>query len=170
MSGFTLIEVGVATLVLMVGILGVTGMQLVSYQTNQSAYYRSQATYIAADILERIRLNPNGYGTYNGADTSDAAFTTTYPDPSCATNVGGCTPTERAQQDLREWGDHFVDVFSSTDFRAVLPNGKGVIAQTAGTKVFTVTVSWKERDWDTSATGQKRKLEDRSVVLTAELD
>ena len=60
-SGFSLIEVLVSILVLMVGILGVAAMQMVSFQTNQSAYARSHAIYIAQDIFDRMRANPAGY-------------------------------------------------------------------------------------------------------------
>ena len=54
-GGFTLIEVLVAVLVLLVGMLGVVGMQMLSFQANQGAYFRSQAVYIASEILDAMR-------------------------------------------------------------------------------------------------------------------
>ena len=71
-AGFTLVEVLVSTLVLMVGILGVAAMQLVSFQNNQGAYLRSQAIYVASDYIARMRANPNGYNNttvYDAVDT-----------------------------------------------------------------------------------------------------
>ncbi|PIE37259.1 MAG: type IV pilus modification protein PilV [Gammaproteobacteria bacterium] len=170
-AGFTLIEVVIAALVLAIGILGIAGMQLVSFQTNQGAYFRSQATYIAADMLDRIRLNADQMASYNGVDTDAPNFLTTYADPACATSASGCTQAQRVIQDVREWGSHFQDVFSSTDYQPVLPNGRGQITQDGTTpEQFTITVSWQERDWNTAASGgANRELRTQQVVLTAEV-
>ena len=55
--GATLIEVLVAMLVLSIGLLGLAGMQMTALKSNQSAYYRSQATVLAYDIIDRMRAN-----------------------------------------------------------------------------------------------------------------
>lgn len=168
-AGFTLLEVVIAALVLTIGILGIAGMQLVSFQTNQGAYFRSQAAYIAADMMDRIRLNPTMMGSYNGIDTDSTSFLTDHADPSCATNVDGCTPAERVTQDVREWGSYFQDVFTSTDYRPVLPSGRGQIAQDGTTpEQFTITISWQERDWNTGGTAD-REVRTQTLVLTAEV-
>jgi type IV pilus assembly protein PilV len=49
-SGFTLIEVLVSALILYIGIVGVAGLQAMSLKNNQSAYMRSQATALAANL------------------------------------------------------------------------------------------------------------------------
>jgi type IV pilus assembly protein PilV len=56
-SGFTLIEILVAVVILALGLLGMAGMQANSLRNNQSAYFRSQATVLAYDILDRMRAN-----------------------------------------------------------------------------------------------------------------
>jgi prepilin-type N-terminal cleavage/methylation domain-containing protein len=61
-GGFTLIEVMIAVLILLVGMLGVVGMQMLSLQANQGAYFRSQAIYIGSEILDAMRANPGGGG------------------------------------------------------------------------------------------------------------
>lgn len=43
-SGFTLLEILVAIVVLSIGLLGLAGLQVVSLNNNQTAYYRSIAT------------------------------------------------------------------------------------------------------------------------------
>jgi type IV pilus assembly protein PilV len=55
--GFTLIEVLVAIIVLAIGLLGLAGLQLTSLKAADSAYFRSQATLLADDILDRMRSN-----------------------------------------------------------------------------------------------------------------
>ena len=52
--GFLLMEVLIALLVLMVGLLGVAGMQAISLNNNHSAYLRSQANVQAHEMADRI--------------------------------------------------------------------------------------------------------------------
>lgn len=53
--GMSLIEILVAALVLSVGVLGVAALQGFSLQSNQNAYYRTQATNIAYEVADYIR-------------------------------------------------------------------------------------------------------------------
>src|SRR5262245_64878000 len=62
-KGFSMIELLVAVLVVGIGVLGATGLQMVSLQQNRGAAQRSVAVQLAYDIMDRIRANPNGnYG------------------------------------------------------------------------------------------------------------
>src|SRR5664280_455779 len=74
-SGFTLLEVLIAMLVLAVGLLGLAGLQATSLRNNQSAYNRSQATQLAYDLADRMR---------NNASVS-ANYLTTFMAPTAAT-------------------------------------------------------------------------------------
>jgi len=56
-SGFSLLEVLVATTLLAVGLLGVAGLIGSGFRSSNSAYYRSQATVLAYDLLDRMRAN-----------------------------------------------------------------------------------------------------------------
>ena len=56
-SGFTLLEVLVAMLVLAIGLLGLAGLMTSSMRDNLSASHRTQATWLAYDILDRMRAN-----------------------------------------------------------------------------------------------------------------
>src|SRR5262249_56408603 len=56
--GFTLIEALVALLVLSIGLLGVAALQLTSLRSNPSSSFRSQATLLAYDVVDRMRANP----------------------------------------------------------------------------------------------------------------
>ncbi|MDD5033547.1 MAG: type IV pilus modification protein PilV [Methylococcaceae bacterium] len=55
--GFTLLEVLITVLVLSIGLLGLAGLQITGLKNDQSAYYRSQATMLAYDILDVLRSN-----------------------------------------------------------------------------------------------------------------
>ncbi|WP_206606719.1 type IV pilus modification protein PilV [Steroidobacter cummioxidans] len=70
--GFTLVEILVTVVLISVGLLGVAALQLTTLRGNQDAYVRSQASVLAGDILDRMRVNPfdfraNGYSVdFNG--------------------------------------------------------------------------------------------------------
>ena len=56
-SGFSLIELLFAVLIMAIGILGVAGLQVISLQQNRSALLRAEATLLGNDLLDRIRAN-----------------------------------------------------------------------------------------------------------------
>ena len=74
--GFTLIEALVALVVLSIGLLGVAALQLASLQANYGASQRTQATFLAQDIVDRMRANRDAAvaGDYD-IDFGDAAPT-----------------------------------------------------------------------------------------------
>jgi type IV pilus assembly protein PilV len=47
----------VSIVIVAIGLLGMAGMSAASLKNNSSSYYRSQATVLANDILERMRAN-----------------------------------------------------------------------------------------------------------------
>ena len=65
--GFTLLEVLVSMIVIVLGLLGYAGLQATSIKNNHTAYLRSQATMLAHDIVERMRVNQAAAiaGSYN---------------------------------------------------------------------------------------------------------
>ena len=56
-KGATLIEVMVTALVLAVGLLGLSALQVFAVQSSQQAYHRSQATVIAYEIGDWVRAH-----------------------------------------------------------------------------------------------------------------
>jgi len=99
-AGFTLIEALIALLVLSIGLLGVAAMQLASLQANNGAFQRTQATFLAQDIADRMRANRTSAlaGDYDFA-LGDAA---------------PVAPATIAEQDVLAW---------KTRLAATLPQG-----------------------------------------------
>lgn len=66
-QGFTLLEVLVTMVIMALGLLGYAGLQMASLKNSASAYQRSQATILAYDMIDRMRVNRNQAvaGTYN---------------------------------------------------------------------------------------------------------
>ena len=96
-SGFSLIEVLVATVILAVGILGIAGLQVVSLQQNRSALLRSEGLQIGSDILDRMRANPT-------EDYSGIAFGDEPPAAEdCNDPAANCTTAEMMEFDQAIW-------------------------------------------------------------------
>ena len=141
-----MIEALVALLVMGVGVLGVTGLQLVSLQNNQAALMRGEAVQFAYDIMDRIRMNEiNDYDDVTiGGDPPNA--------PNCIANA--CSLGNMANFDLAIWkcslGAHNehaectalrdADVLPPVTEQPGLPNGDGSI-EVEG-RVVTVTIQW----------------------------
>ena len=68
-DGFTLIEVLVALLILAVGLLGIAALQFKGMRYSNDAFMRSQITFLAYDIADRIRAN-----AANGAAYTDQNY------------------------------------------------------------------------------------------------
>ena len=115
-QGSTLIEVLIALLVLSFGMMGMAGVQSVSLRGNQAAYFRTQATTLSMDIVERMRANLTGVGAgaYNNVTGAATA--------SCFTTAG-CTSTQMAAQDMSDW---------LAQVTALLPEGTAVVCLDSG--------------------------------------
>lgn len=127
-SGFTLLEVLVAIVVISLGLLGLAGLQAATLRNNQIAYYRAIAIQQTYDMADRIRANQAGVtaGSYNN-------LTATIPaDPDCVTNT--CTAANMAVADHSQWNNNNA---------RLLPAGTGTVAAAAG-GAFDITVSWNE--------------------------
>lgn len=56
-SGSTMIEVLISMIIIAIGLLGFAGLLTQAMKSSQTAYLRSQATFLAYDIVERMRAN-----------------------------------------------------------------------------------------------------------------
>ena len=97
-SGFTLLEVLVALIVLSIGLLGLSGLQTTSLRSNHSASLRTQATILSSDIVDRMRANRQA--AVGLAKSYDIDFGDVAPTGTCASS---CSETQVAARDLFEW-------------------------------------------------------------------
>lgn len=56
-TGFTMLEVLVTMVILSFGLLGIAGIIANGLKNNQSSYARSQASWLANDMVDRMRAN-----------------------------------------------------------------------------------------------------------------
>jgi type IV pilus assembly protein PilV len=161
-SGFSMIEVLVALLITMVGLLGIAALQVKAQQAEMESYQRAQALIIMSDIVDRINVNRSTVScflittnTTTGTPFMGVAGSghMTTP-PSCSTS----TPTYNAQAEaaigqldsLLEGaaetlaGADVVNVGAMIGARACISyDASSEIGGAAGTGLITVVVSWQ---------------------------
>ena len=112
-TGIGLVEVIVALLLLSIGVLGFSMLQIRAMEASLDASKRIQAMNLARDLSERMRANKQGLTKFTvGADDSEKivdAYTnaltgkyyiTSYS-PQCA-NTSKCSSAEFAQEDVNQ--------------------------------------------------------------------
>lgn len=114
MTGVGMLEVLIALLILSVGVLGLAQLQGVATKQNYNGYLRSQATFLAASILERMRSNTSNASDYIILMDADRFGT-----------------SNRADSDVTNWLETLA---------ATLPAGDGQITKNDNT--YTVTVQY----------------------------
>ena len=145
-TGFSLFEVLIALLVLSIGLIGLATLQAQGIRSNYSASSRSEATFLAADIADRMRANMRNTSTLTQNLTTLAANygINTYSDarynPGGADVATQCANANVSAADACEW---------EAAIENLLPSGRGVVTQTGG--VFLITLMWD--DERTGATG-----------------
>jgi len=122
-----MIEVLLAVVILAIGLLAGSKMQLLGLNATQGAMMRSHATMAVNDIIDRMRVNPS-------TDSPPA-------DPGCATS--GCTPAQLAQHDLRVWASYFGRA-DGANAAVAIHKAVGSISVSPATQVRTVSVTWEE--------------------------
>ncbi|WP_178117845.1 type IV pilus modification protein PilV [Pseudomonas sp. R5(2019)] len=73
--GGTLIEVLVAMFILAIGLLGAAAIQLNALKYTDSSLMSSQATFIAYDMMDRIRANPDVDYSLTGLSAAPSSAT-----------------------------------------------------------------------------------------------
>lgn len=100
--GFTLIEALIAFVILAVGLLGIVSLQSMAKTSQHLAIQHSRAVTLADAIIERIRVNPAGMGSYqNVGPLGLSSLGTDEPVPNCRDAV--CDRDELAAHDLWVW-------------------------------------------------------------------
>ncbi|MBU2640337.1 MAG: type IV pilus modification protein PilV [Gammaproteobacteria bacterium] len=121
-SGFTLLEVLVAILVLSIGLLGLAGLMASSIRNNHSAYQRTQATWLAYDMIDRMRVNR-------------ANAITSANNYNIAIGTASSSSSGLAGTDVTDW---------KTTLANALPAGDGSVAVNSTTRAVTVIVQWND--------------------------
>jgi type IV pilus assembly protein PilV len=124
-SGFGLIEILVALLILAIGLLGMASLQTTSLQQTTGSQARTQAIFLAEDLVERVRANRPNRSDYVLAAPNAVACNTDFAIDNTAV----------AANDISEWRNSLA---------CLLPGGNGEV--TVNGDVITVEVTWSPRE------------------------
>lgn len=113
-SGFSMIEILVAVLVLSIGLLGTAALMATSLRNAQSANFRTQATNLAYEIIDAMRANMANVGYYGtGTYSVPATACVAAAEPA---NTYGTFANKTHAADMARW---------ARDLCYTLPNGRG---------------------------------------------
>ncbi len=142
--GFSLLEVLIALLIFSLGMLGLAGLMVVSVKTNQSAYQRTQASFLAQSMADRMRANTGQINDYIG-------------DYDESTGVGAacdaCPPIAMVERDRILWSQQLTTFLPNNAAAEIACDGETLgTPSTAGAATYdglcTMTITWNEAALD----------------------
>ena len=126
-TGFSLVEVLIALIIMSVGMLGIAGLYVHSMQAGRTSVLRHNAVTLAGDIADRIRANPRAGAAYALAGANN----------NCVDGGVDCTIGEMAANDIWLWDQQAA---------AMLPNGQVNVVFNNGVvpPTYQITITWTE--------------------------
>ena len=147
--GFSLVEVLVAVLIFSLGLLGMAALLVVATQSSHASYLRTQVGFLAEQMANRMRANPQGVW----AGHYDSAVYPVSGTPPICDSAAGCSPAQVAQRDRILWSrqlQQFLPAGVSAALQCTQPAGGPAISAAqfayrppyAGT--CSMTITWTE--------------------------
>ncbi len=154
-TGTTLIEILVTLLILSLGMMGLAGLQANAIKANLDASQQSQVMWVAQELPERMRANPNGLAQYV-LDGTDYKFKGCPANPPSACGDRDGAPAAACDSSTLATFD-VVEVFCGYDVSGVVTDSSDTVALdeldittsvantssiTGPQTYYTVTVTW----------------------------
>ena len=137
-KGVGLIEVLVSILVLGVGALGVASMQLTGLKYNSGSQGRTQAIFLATDMMDRIRANRDLALEENDYLIADLSVSADIGVPGVDCYTASCSPQQLAD---------FDQYYFLRQVEDLVPFGEGQVTitnDTNGDRVYNITIQWRD--------------------------
>lgn len=152
--GFTMLEVLISILIIVLGLLGLAGMQAVAQQAELESYQRAQALVLLSDMVDSINGNRGSAGCF--AFTTD----TTNGTPYAGTTTGGgylgtancgtgfLNSQTKAMVDglVTAWDQHLQGSSETASGGAAIGamiGARGCVSYDSTTQIYTVIVTWQ---------------------------
>lgn len=143
-AGFTMLELLVSMVIVLLGVLGLAGLIVRSNQAELESYQRIHALVLAQDMGDRINANRRVATCYSNGATGVELGTGSGGPPACLT--GEPTQQYQADQDLAAWHNQLLgsaEVLSGANVGAMI-GARGCITQIdAATQIYMVSVAWQ---------------------------
>lgn len=146
--GVSLIEVLMAVLIFTIGLIGLGGLLITATRANTTAYVRTQVTFLANAMADRMRANPMGLWK-NSYDSDNYPIAGTAPACDATT---GCAPDNVALRDQILWSQQLqaaLPALGKTSIKCVKASGFDPTAQYGLRPPYsgtcTMSITWAER-------------------------
>jgi type IV pilus assembly protein PilV len=105
-------------------------LQVSTLKNNNSSSMRTQATFLAEAMADRIRANPDAWDANSDGNYDDSLYigqdtNTLGTDPGCVGSV--CTPSQLVTHDVLQWAYGADGLEDKSDGIESLPSGRGQI-------------------------------------------
>ena len=131
-----MLETMIALLVLSIGLIGVASLQGRGQQFNHAAYVRTQAAFLAYDIMDRMRANQDNLDSNGNADDGGYKLAKdTCAETTIDCDQGACEPSKLTVYDLSKWCLAVADS---------LPLGSATIDWDKNKQMYTIKIQWTE--------------------------
>jgi len=149
-SGVAMLESLFAMAVLMVGMLGICGLQAKTQTSHFEAYQRAQALLLLDDMVNRINANRTAAGCYaytgnTGVPYLGANGIDHRADTSCAALTGTVQTRTIADNGMADW-DSLLQGAAEIDggaTRGAMIDARGCISYDPVTDFYTVAIAWQ---------------------------
>ena len=138
-SGFAMLEVLISMLIIMFGVLGIAGMQMLAINNTENARYQSLATILASSMAAKMQAN-KAYWAAPATLISVGSTITNSPSSYTGTCIGSvCSAADMATYDLITWRNSIT---------GLLPSGTASISCPGLTSptVCRLTLTWSEKN------------------------
>jgi len=126
-SGFSLVEVLIALIIMSVGMLGIAGLYVQSMQAGRTSLFRHHAVTLAGDVADRIRANPRAGAAYTSGGTNN----------NCVATGTDCDEAQMADNDIFLWNQQAGETLPGGQVQIIFDNS--TVPPT-----YTITVQWNE--------------------------
>src|SRR5512134_3156034 len=105
-SGFLMIEVLVALALVLIGILGLVGLQARAHQGEMESYQRTQALVVLRDLVDRLETHRQAATCFGFTTASGSPYVGTGGTLPTVCNATGVPTTDQAALDaISDWSD-----------------------------------------------------------------
>lgn len=143
-AGFTILEILISLVIVLLGVLGLAGLIIRSNQAEMESYQRVQALALAQDMADRINANRKVASCYSNGATGMQLGTGYSGTPACA--AGTAQQNTRAVADMNAWNSRLLgsaEVLSGSNVGAMI-GARGCVNQIdAANRIYLVSVAWQ---------------------------
>lgn len=158
-SGFSMIEVLVALMIVVLGLLGLAGMQVRMQQAELESYQRAQAIVLMQDMVDRIQLHRVTASCFRFTnETSGSPFLGTNATHAAACAASTANDNTEAVSSMNGWNSALLGAAETKGGASVgaMVGARGCVSYNAaseltdstgafisGTGLYTVAVAWQ---------------------------